>query len=58
MACSPVCGDNPRASASGLSYVQGDKHGKLFHTTHTTVGLAHHETFGAKVGKGGIKAER
>ena len=23
----PVCGDNPRALASGLSYVQADKHG-------------------------------
>ena len=27
MGCSPVCGDNPRALASGLSYVQVDKHG-------------------------------
>ena len=27
MACSPVRGDNPRALASGLSYVQVDKHG-------------------------------
>ena len=25
--CPPVCGDNPRALASGLSYVQVDKHG-------------------------------
>ena len=27
MGCPPVHGDNPRASASGLSYVQVDKHG-------------------------------
>ena len=27
MACSPVRGDNPRALASGLSYVQVEKHG-------------------------------
>ena len=27
MGCPPVCGDNPRALASGLSYVQMDKHG-------------------------------
>ena len=25
--CPPVRGDNPRALASGLSYVQADKHG-------------------------------
>ena len=27
MGCPPVRGDNPRALASGLSYVQTDKHG-------------------------------
>ena len=27
MGCPHVCGDNPRALASGLSYVQVDKHG-------------------------------
>ena len=27
MDCTPVRGDNPRALASGLSYVQVDKHG-------------------------------
>ena len=26
MGCPPVCGDKPRALASGLSYVQVDKH--------------------------------
>ena len=29
MGCPPVRGDNPRALASGLSYVQVDKHGIL-----------------------------
>ena len=28
MGCPPVRGDNPRALASGLSYVQVDKHGE------------------------------
>ena len=52
MACLPVRGDNPRALASVLSYVQVDKHGItiLYHI----VDLAHHEIFRAKVGKGGI----
>ena len=27
MGCPPVRGDNPRALASGLSYLQADKHG-------------------------------
>ena len=33
MGCPPVRGDNSRALASGLSYVQVDKHGKaiLYH---------------------------
>ena len=30
MGCPPVRGDNPRALASGLSYVQVDKHGITF----------------------------
>ena len=29
MGCPPVRGDNPRALASGLSYVQVDKHGTV-----------------------------
>ena len=29
MACPPVCGDNPQALASGLSFVHMDKHGKI-----------------------------
>ena len=31
MGCRPVCGDNPRALASGLSYVQVDKHANRVH---------------------------
>ena len=33
MGCPPVRGDNPQALASGLSYVQVDKHGTtiLYH---------------------------
>ena len=41
--------------ARGLSYVQVDTHGLIFYTTYISVGLAHHEIFPAKVGKGGIK---
>ena len=45
MGCPPVRGDNPRALASGLSYVQVDKHGitSLYH--YISVDLAHHEIF-------------
>ena len=39
MGCPPVRGDNPRA---------------LVYTTYISVDLAHHEIFGAKVGKGGM----
>ena len=48
MGCPPVRGENPRALASGLSYVQLDKHGItiLYHQ--------HHEIFRAKVGMGSI----
>ena len=35
MGCPPVRGDNPRALASGLSYVQVDKHGiTILHHLH------------------------
>ena len=54
MGCPPVRGDNPRALAIGLSYVQVDKHGKLFYTTYIHVDLAHQVIFHANVGKGGI----
>ena len=51
MGCPPVRGDNPRGLASGLSYVQVNKHGI------TILYFAHHEIFHAKVGKGGIKPD-
>ena len=54
MGCPPVRGDSPRALASGLSYVQVDKHGITIYTTYISVDLAHHNIFRAKVGKGGI----
>ena len=54
MGCPPVRVDNPRALASGLSYVQVDKYGIFFYTTYSSVDLAHHEIFRAKAGKGGI----
>ena len=52
MGCPPVRGDNPRALASGLSYVQVDKHGITILYHHHQ--CRHHEIFHAKVGKGGI----
>ena len=54
MGCPPVRGDNPRALASGLSYVQADKHGIIILYHLHQVDLAHREIFRAKVGKGGI----
>ena len=50
MGCSPVRGDNPRALASALSYVQVDKHFFLFYITYISVDLTRHEIFCAKVG--------
>ena len=41
MGCSPVCGDNPRALASGLSNVQMDEHGITI--------LNHHKLFMLKL---------
>ena len=46
MGCPHVRGDNPRALASGLSYVQVGKNGKTFYTTYIIVDLI----FCAKVG--------
>ena len=54
MGCPPVRGDNPRALASGLSYVQVDNMVSLFYTTYINVDLAYQVIFHAKVGKGGI----
>ena len=52
MACQDVRGDNPRALASGISYVQVDNHGRtiLYHLHQCD--LAHHEICHAKIGKG------
>ena len=55
MACSPVRRDNPRALASGLSYVQVDKHGIIFQTTYISVDLAHYDIFCVEVGTGGMR---
>ena len=54
MGCLPVRRENPRALASGLSYVQVDKHGItiLYHIHQSRP--CNHEIFRAKVGKGGI----
>ena len=53
MGCPPVCGDNPQALASGLSYVQVDKHGRTIlyhlHQYRPCKSLI----FCAKIGKGG-----
>ena len=57
MGCPPVRGYNPRALASGLSYVQVNKHGITILYTYISVDLAHHEIFRAKVGKGGINSK-
>ena len=58
MCCPPVRGDNPQALASGLSYLQEDKHGiTILYHLHMFVDLAHHEIFRAKNGKGGITVD-
>ena len=49
MGCTPVLGDNPRALASELSYVQVGKQD----LTYVSVDLAHHEIVRAKVGVSG-----
>ena len=58
MGCRPVRGDNPRAIASGLSYVQVDNPWYNFYTTHISVDQAHYEIFRAKVVKVCIKLIR
>ena len=56
MGCQPVRGDNPRALASGLSYVQVDKHCiTILYHLHQCKNLAHQVIVHAKVVKGGIK---
>ena len=61
MGCPPVRGDDPRALASELSYVQVDKHGItiLYHLRQCRPDdLAHQVIFHAKVDKGGITSAR
>ena len=41
--CPPVRGDNPRALASGLSYVQVENMVLLFYTTYISVDVVDHE---------------
>ena len=53
--CPPVRENNPRALASGLSYVQVDRHSITILYTYISVDLAHHDIFHAEVRKGGIK---
>ena len=55
MGCPPVRGDNPRALASGLSYVQVDKYGITILYPHICIDPVHHEIVHAKVVKDGIK---
>ena len=50
MVCPPVRGDNPRALASGLSYVQADNPGITFFSTYISVD----QLLRAKVGEDGI----
>ena len=45
----------PRVEASGLSYIQVDKHGmSILYHLHQCTDLAHHKIFPDKVCKGGI----
>ena len=52
MGCPPVLGDNPRALASGLSYVQMDKHSITINTNSYSIyireDLAHHKVYSTK----------
>ena len=55
MGCPPVRGDNPRALASGLSYVQVDKHGiTILYHLHQCRPCTSRDISRAMVGKGGI----
>ena len=61
LGCPHVREDNPRTLASGLSYVQVDKHCIIILccTTYISVDLAHHEIFhDGKVRKVGICGEQ
>ena len=60
--CPPVCGDNPQALASGLSYIQADNLWYNYFIQPTflniSVDLAHHEIFHAIAGKGDINERK
>ena len=58
MGCPPVRGENPRALASGLSYVHMDYDGLaiLYQLYHTSVDLTHHEIFRARGWGGNLRA--
>ena len=56
MGCPPVRRDNPRALASGLSYVQMDKHCiTILYHLHPCRPCTARDIFRSKIGKGGIK---
>ena len=57
MDCPPVRGDNPRALASGLSFVQVGKRGISIYTIFISIDLAHHEIFRSKVGNVGLNLD-
>ena len=55
MACPPVRGDNPQALASGLSYIQVEKHGiTILYHLHQCIYFARYKIFDAKVANDGI----
>ena len=57
MGCLPKRGGNPRALASGLSYVQVDKNGiTILYHLHQCRPFTSRD-ISAKVGKGGIKSQ-
>ena len=50
MGCLPVRGDNPRALASGLSYIQADRHAITIYIPYISVDpVQQHEIVRAKV---------
>ena len=55
MACPPVCGEIPRALASGLYRLKMDNNGISILTSFVSVCLAHYEIVGSKVDMGGLK---
>ena len=57
MGCPPVRGDNPRALARGLSYVQVDKHGiTILYHQHQCRSCTSLDIY-AQDGKGGINCD-